>query len=171
MPDESTLDPRNPLKSIVRLFGEHGVEYIIIGGQAGALMGANRVTFDVDVCYARGDDNVARLAAALARVRPTLRGAPPDLPFTADARTIRAGLNFTLDTVLGPFDLLGFVEPIGGYEVLLPGSELYEVQGLRVRTIGLEDLIRIKRHLKREKDLEALRELEEIRMLRRRGLA
>ena len=36
-----------------------------------------------------------------------LRGAPADLPFTPDARTLENGANFTFDTEWGSFDILG----------------------------------------------------------------
>ncbi len=52
-------------------------------------------------------DNVRRLVAALAPLRPYLRGAPPGLRFAWDERTVANGLNFTLDTTPGPIDILG----------------------------------------------------------------
>src|SRR2546426_2222366 len=55
---------------------EHGVEFIIVGGQAEALMGGARVTYDVDLCYRRTPDNLERLATALGTLNLTLRGAP-----------------------------------------------------------------------------------------------
>jgi hypothetical protein len=68
-----------------------------------------RVTTDVDVVYSRNADNVARLAEALKRHHPYLRGAPPGLPFRWDVPTILAGWNFTLTTDLGDIDFLGEV--------------------------------------------------------------
>ncbi|MFN2239670.1 MAG: hypothetical protein ABR524_09790 [Thermoanaerobaculia bacterium] len=51
---------------------------------------------DVDVVYRRSPENIAKLAAAMEPLGPSLRGAPPGLPFRLDAETIRHGLNFTL---------------------------------------------------------------------------
>ncbi len=85
------------------------VDFILIGGMAAILHGSARVTFDVDVVYSRTDQNIERLAAALAPHGPHLRGAPRDLPFSWDARTSRNGLNFTLATNLGDVDLFGEV--------------------------------------------------------------
>jgi hypothetical protein len=61
------------------------VEFIVVGGQAEALMGSPRVTYDVDLCYRRTSDNLERLAAALSTLSLTLRGAPPDLKFRSSA--------------------------------------------------------------------------------------
>jgi predicted nucleotidyltransferase len=67
---------------------------------------------------------------------------------------------------MGPLDLLGWVEPLGAYESLLPASEAYAIGEMTLRTIGLEDLIRIKQHLGRAKDRESLLQLLAIRSLR-----
>ncbi len=42
-----------------------GVEFILIGGVAGSIHGAARVTYDVDVVYARTAANIKRLAETL----------------------------------------------------------------------------------------------------------
>jgi predicted nucleotidyltransferase len=157
---------RSRLERITSVFLRHGVEFLVIGGQAEVLMGSPRVTYDTDLCYRRSKENLERLASALAELKPTLRGAPPDLPFVLDAHALAFGSNYTLNTEVGPLDLLGWVEPLGGYENLLPASESYEVGELTLRTIGLEDLIRIKQHIGRAKDRESLMQLLAIRTLR-----
>jgi predicted nucleotidyltransferase len=63
-------------------------------------------------------------------------------------------------------DLLGHLEPIGAYDDLVTGCEVMQVAGRSVRVIGLDDLIRIKRHLGRPKDRESLLQLDAIRQLR-----
>jgi hypothetical protein len=59
------------------------------------LHGSARVKQDLGICYSRTPANLAALAAALAGFRPTLRGAPPDLPFRVAPPTLKSGLNFT----------------------------------------------------------------------------
>ena len=154
------------LEQIALILLRHGVEFLIVGGQAETLMGSPRVTYDTDLCYRRTKENLERLADALKEMNPTLRGAPPDLPFALDAHALAFGSNYTLNTSLGPLDLLGWVEPLGTYESLFPASETYIVGELPLRTIGLEDLIRIKQHIGRAKDRESLLQLLAIRSLR-----
>ena len=139
---------------------------MVIGGQAAVLLGSPISTFDVDLCYERSKENIARLAEALKGLHPKLRGAPPDLPFRLDAGSLALGSNFTFETDEGPLDLLGWVEPFGNYDALLPGSELVDVGGLPIRIIGLDDLITIKRHINRPKDQVALLQLEALKRLR-----
>ena len=72
-----------------------GVDFVVIGGVALTLRGSSRLTVDLDVCYSRDRENLRRLAAALAPYHPRLRGAPPDLPFLWDDRTLASGWAFT----------------------------------------------------------------------------
>jgi predicted nucleotidyltransferase len=162
-------EPReqSPLERFCAVLGEHGVEFIVVGGQAEALMGSPRVTYDVDICYRRTADNLARLATALGTLNLTLRGAPPELKFRLDAQALALGQNYTFE-VDGqyPLDFLGYLEPIGTYEDLLPNAETVFIGGRQTRVIGLDDLIRIKRHIGRPKDRESLLQLEAIKRLR-----
>src|SRR6266581_4362178 len=135
------------------------VDFILIGGMAAILHGSARVTFDVDVVYSRTDQNIERLAAALAPHGPRPRGAPRDLPFSWDARTIRDGLNFTLATNLGDVDLFGEVAGGETYSDLLPHSFEVEAFGVRFKCLDLPTLIRIKEAAGRPKDREAVAEL------------
>lgn len=147
-------------QQLLPLLAEHEVRFIIIGGIAGMAHGAARATYDIDIVYSRDPDNVKRLVAALQPHQPYLRGAPPGLPFSWDARTVQGGLNFTLTTALGPIDLLGEVAGGGFYEELLPFSEELEVFGIKCRVVGLEKLIQLKRAAGRPKDFEAIAELQ-----------
>lgn len=147
------------------LLQRHGVEFIVIGGQAAVLHGSLLPTFDVDLCYRRTGENLEKLAASLRELHPTLRGAPVDLPFQLDARSLALGSNFTFNTDIGPLDLLGWVEPLGGYEDLLAGSEQIDIGGCRVAIIGLDDLIAVNRHINRTKDQAVLVQLEAIKRL------
>jgi predicted nucleotidyltransferase len=159
-------DKNSALRSIAELFAQHGVEFLVIGGRAEQLMGGARVTYDTDLCYLRSAANLERLAAALQQIKPTLRGAPPDLPFQLDARALALGSNFTFNTPYGSLDLLGRVEPIGDYEALAAHAESYPVGNLTLRTISLEDLIRVKEHIRRPKDRDSLFQLHAIRQIR-----
>jgi predicted nucleotidyltransferase len=148
------------LEDVVRLLNDHGVRYIVIGGWAAIIHGTARSTNDVDVIYARDEENIRRLAKAIQSWNPYLRGAPPGLPFRCDEATIRSGLNFTLTTDRGPVDLLGEVAGGGTYEQLLPFTLETTASGLSCRVVTLERLIQLKRAAGRPKDLEVIAELQ-----------
>ncbi len=139
------------------------VEYVLIGGVAATVHGSSRLTQDVDVCYARTNSNLDRIVRALRPLKPYLRGAPRGLPFEWSARTLRAGLNFTLTTTAGDIDLLGEVTGGGGYDDLIGHTMEISLFGTPVRCLDLEWLIATKRAAGRPRDLEAIAELEALR--------
>lgn len=150
-------------EALLRTLLEGGVEFVLVGGLAATVHGSARSTFDIDVVYRRTPDNITRLVAALAPLSPYLRGAPPGLPFTFDAKTVARGLNFTLDTALGPLDLLGEVTGGGSYDHLLARTQTVALFGFDCRCVTLDALIDLKRAAGRPKDLEILAELERLR--------
>lgn len=143
-------------------------EFVIVGGVAATLHGSSRLTSDLDVVYSRSKDNIKRLVASLAPLKPYLRGAPPGLPFRFDEATVRAGLNFTLTTDAGPLDVLGEIAGGFNYEVLRKRSSLFELYDRRFRVIDIDALIENKIAAGRPKDFEAVAELEVIREERER---
>lgn len=145
---------------LLRLLTAHNVDFTIIGGIAAVIHGSARATYDLDVVYSREAANVERIVKALADVSPYLRGAPSGLPFRWDARTIAAGLNFTLTTTAGDIDLLGEVAGAGSYIELLPSTIKVELFGVSCRCVSLSQLIALKRAAGRPRDLEAIAELQ-----------
>jgi predicted nucleotidyltransferase len=63
-------------------------------------------------------------------------------------------------------DLLGWIEPLGDYDAIVSRAETYTVAGLILRTISLEDLIRVKQHIGRSKDRDSLYQLLAIKRVR-----
>ena len=140
-----------------------GVSFIIIGGVAATLHGSARLTNDLDVVYERSTENIDRLSRAIAPFNPYLRGAPEGLPFRFDPPTIKRGLNFTLRTDAGDFDLLGELTGVGSFAAVAQVSIDATLFGATYRFINLDALIRSKRAAGRAKDLEVVAELEAIR--------
>jgi hypothetical protein len=153
--------------ALLRALGDAHVEFIVVGGAAATAQGSVRLTLDLDVVYRRTPENMTRVVNSLIRHHPYLRGAPQGLPFRWDVDTLTHGLNFTLVTDLGSIDCLGEIVG-GGYDALLPDSELLTLFGVECRVLSLEQLIQVKRATGRVKDLEALAELEAIAEERRR---
>jgi hypothetical protein len=91
---------------LLRLLTEQDVAFIIIGGVAAVIHGSSCLTQALDIVYQRSPQNLTRLVQALAEQLPYLRGAPPGLPFQWSVATLHMGLNFTLETSVGPLDLL-----------------------------------------------------------------
>lgn len=130
------------------------VRFVLIGGVGANARGSPTVTYDTDVCYARDDENLERMVAALTDLHAKLRGAPDDVPFILDAKTLKMGGNFTFATDAGSLDILAFPSGIpGGYEELERAADAMNFGGFRVRVASIDDLIRMKRSAGRNKDL------------------
>lgn len=154
---------------LIRLLTDSNVEFVVVGGVAAVVHGSAYVTYDLDVCYGRSADNIERLCRALGSVHPSLRGAPKDLPFRLEPATVKAGLNFTLDTDLGALDLLGEVQPLGAYGEVKSRSDEVELFGRTIRVLSLEALIEAKRSAGRRKDRLIVPELEALLELKKRA--
>jgi hypothetical protein len=150
-------------ETLLSALKKEGVSFIIIGGVAATFHGSARLTNDLDVVYERSAENIERLARAVAPFKPYLRGAPEGLPFRFDPLTIRRGLNFTLRTDVGDFDLLGELTGVGSFAAVERESLEASLFGATYRFINLNALIRSKRAAGRAKDLEVVAELEVIR--------
>jgi hypothetical protein len=142
--------PRKLLETLVL----HDVDFVLIGGMAGVARGSSYVTLDVDVAYDRARANLERLAGALQELDAKLRGAPPDLPFVPDAKTLENGANFTFDTRYGSLDILADPAGAPAYAALRDeaGDELV-VEGFPIRVASLDHLIAMKEAARRPKDL------------------
>jgi hypothetical protein len=147
-------------RAALRVLGEAGVEFILVGGAAATAHGSSRLTQDLDIVYRRHPENLKRLAEALGPHRPYLRGVPPGLPFRWDQATLARGLNFTLTTGLGDIDLLGEIVGGGGYDDLRGHTIELVVFGHSCLCLDLPTLIQVKRAAGRPKDLAAVAELE-----------
>lgn len=148
---------------LLKTLSSGNVQFVIVGGVAATIHGSARLTTDLDIVYERTAENIGRLVSALQPLHPHLRGAPADLPFRLDARTIRAGLNFTLVTDAGPLDLLGEMAGVGGYSELAGHTVDVVLFGETYRCIDIETLLKAKRAAGRPKDFEVIAELEAIR--------
>jgi len=162
-------EPQPDFRTILTALAEHNVRFVLIGGLAMIAHGSAYLTRDMDLCYARDPDNLAALAEALAPLRPRLRGAPADLPFRWDARTLRSGSNFTLTTDVGDLDLLGYAAGAESFEALWQRATETELFEIPVRVASLDDLIAMKRAAGRSKDLAHVMELERLRALLAEG--
>jgi nucleotidyltransferase AbiEii toxin of type IV toxin-antitoxin system len=128
------------------------VDFVVIGGVAVVLQASPRFTRDLDICHAVDAPNLERLGALLVSLDAKLRGVDEDVPFVADARTLRHTRMLTLTTREGNLDLL--VDPPGtpGYAALRRRADTVDLDGALVRVASLEDLIAMKRAAGRPQD-------------------
>jgi hypothetical protein len=157
LPSELDRGPLDPVR-IFEALEHHEVEYLTIGGVAVNAHGHVRNTRDVDVLIEWSPQNMRRLALALGDLEARLFGVDAELldidPHDPDA--LLKGGNFTLRTAAGGLDLFDPGEIPGGrpYEEMRPRAVEAVVEGVRIRAVGFDDLIRLKRESGRDRDLE-----------------
>jgi len=157
---------------ILRVLDRHRVDYVLVGGVAARVHGAQRATADIDCVPSTTHENFDRLSAALLELGARLRvGGMSDeearqLPLRLDAATLSAFGSSTWTTDAGPLDLLlELRDPAGGqhpYVDLASRATEVSVGELTIKVASLEDIIASKRFSARPKDLEALPELQEL---------
>jgi hypothetical protein len=151
---------------------------LLVGGVAARFHGATRPTQDVDLLTRSDGESSERLAAALRELGAFLRiGGLSDnearaLPVVIDGRALRDMEISTWRTDAGDLDVLRHLRDRTGarlaYEELEPRSATIHVIGREVRLAGLGDIIASKQFADRDKDHEALPEVE--RLMRESGL-
>lgn len=153
---------------LIRRLYECKVSYTIVGGLAAVARGSAYITADLDICYLRSKENYQAIQNAFKDLHPRLRGAPGDIPFQLDAKTISVGLNFTLITDWGDVDLLGEISGIGNYNKVLEKSEYVKLFEVGCHILSIEGLIKAKKAAGRPKDVAHLKELEALLELKKR---
>ena len=159
MADDIRFEPEIVLRSL----NEHGVRYVLIGGYAAVLHGSPTVTLDADICAARDDENLERLAQALKAVHARIRTAtdPEGIPLLLDGPFLAkmTMMNFVTDG--GAFDL-SFTPAAfpSGYDAFAEGAVSYDIDGLIVPVASLKNISTSKRAAGRPKDLAVLPILE-----------
>ena len=154
-------------EGLLRTLNEHGVDYVVIGGVAVIAHGYVRSTADVDIVPAPGRANMERLAGALEALDALISGVDADLlGIELNAASLAEGANFTLDTRLGPLDVMQDVPGAPPYAELAARAPRTRLEGVEVKVCGLGDLKAMKEASGREEDRADLARLGEIEGLR-----
>ena len=147
----SSQAPFDPIP-ILHALADAGVDFVVIGGVAGGVHGSAYPTYDLDVAYAHDPKNLELMAGVLQSLGATLRGAPPDVAFQLDAKTLERGGNFTFETEFGPFDIPAYPGGSASYDRLREDARVIDVEGRRIRVASLDHLIAMKEEAGRPKD-------------------
>lgn len=139
-------------QAVVRSLLEHGVQFVVVGGHAalahgrGEIYGDGEGPADLDVLVEAAEENWDRLGNAIAAL-PDGSSRFPGLPAN---RT---------QFMVGWYGVHVLVEPDRDFSVLLSRSAERLTSGLRVRVVGWDDWVDLKRASGREKDILHLQRL------------
>jgi hypothetical protein len=144
----------------LRLLHEHGVRYLVVGGEAVIFYGHARLTGDVDVFYDLEGDNPQRLWEALLEF---WEGNVPGLEGAAELAEEGLILQFGLPP--NRIDLINTIDAVR-FADAWPRRTVVEVKSdegsFPINYLGLQELIRNKEAAARPKDLEDLEFLRSV---------
>lgn len=115
-----------------------------MGGLAGVVHGFRGGTNDVDIVVPRNDETIGRLIELLQEEKAQLRIPEPPygLDFDwSDREFFQFRETVTCLTEYGPCDILFSAAGIGGFEDILPRSEIWELWNTVVRVAELDAII------------------------------
>ena len=159
--------PELDIQAILRELVEAEVEFLLIGGVAVGYHGHIRATKDVDVVPAPDRRNLERLASVLRSLDAEVEGAGEfdrdELPDPLDPEVLELGGNWILVTRLGRLDVMQWIGDWALWEELSPAAIADSVDGLPIKIVSYEDLVRLKELAGRPEDLADLQQLREAR--------
>lgn len=130
------------LKLLLRALDDNAVEYLLIGGYALYALGYQRGTVDIDIVVQPTVEQGEKVRSALLML-PEGVAKDIDPAWFPEGETIRVADAFIVDLM---FNACGET-----YQTLLPFAVTFDFEGVPVRTLSLEGMLKTKRS-SREKD-------------------
>lgn len=149
----------DPLLRLLAQFGEEGVEYVLVGGQAVRLNGFLRATEDIDVLVRPTRENGERIKRALSFLKSSRELDPAWFEQDAGQNAEEIENIRVADDLI--VDLL-FAANGETYESMQPFAREIVVDGVVIRVLNIDGLLRTKTSV-REKDILDRRMLERIK--------
>lgn len=139
-------------KEMLQCLSEEDVKFLLVGAYALAVHGFPRATKDIDFFVWATPQNAANLIRALAKF-----GAPMDGISESDFSS--EGVIFQIGNSPRRIDIITTIDGIK-FDQAYANRKTFEVEGLQVPVISLEDLIANKRASGRKQDLADVEKLE-----------
>jgi hypothetical protein len=152
--------------NLLERLGTAGVDFVVVGGFAGVAHGCTYVTQDIDICCDFSPANLLRLSQALAELHPVHRMTPNRKKLELTEKNFKQFKNLYLDTDIGQLDCVSIIEGLGDYKKVKQASEVIEVEGVQLRVLSIDALIKAKKAMNRPRDKEAIVQLEAIKRLK-----
>ena len=142
------------MRELLRLFHQHEVEYVLVGGFAVNYYGYVRATQDIDFLVFPSPENAQRIMRALSDFGFGAAGIPQDC-------FEHAGTAVHLGTEPNRIDLLTKLKGVRN-STIFAGAQRVELAGVSVNIISLEHLVEAKQSSDRARDIADADELLKI---------
>ena len=131
------------LKALIQSLNQQQVDYLLIGGYALFVHGYHRATTDIDVLVPATEESGAKVKAAL-MVLPDQAAKDLEPAWFTEGENIRVADAFLVDVMLNACGET--------YDTLKQYAVTVDLEGIPVRTVSLEGLLRTKQTM-RDKDV------------------
>lgn len=134
------------IANFFRSLEHHAVAHLLISGQATVLYGAATFSEDIDLWLDPTAENCARFLAALRECQARFYKLTP--PLTPEHLLHGHGFHFTLPAGDEPevfLDVMGRPPRVGAFAEATPAARWIETEWGRLHTIGLQDLVELKK--------------------------
>lgn len=155
----------NDFDNLLEKLVNNEVDFVIVGDWAGIVYGCTYVTQGIEICCDFSPANLLALQKAISDLEPVHRMTPGPKRLDLTEQACKQLKNLYLDTMMGQLDCLSFIDGLGDFERVKQFSELVEVEGITMRVLSLNALIKAKKSMNRPRDRQALLQLEAIRKL------
>lgn len=135
------------LKRLIEHLNREGVEYLLVGGYALMALGYQRGTTDIDLLLPRDFETGKRVKRALLYL-PDKAAQGIDPAWFAEGDTIRVADEFVIDLL--------FTACAETYESLVPHAVTVDLEGVQIRTVDLEGLLKTKQSVRDKDKLDRL---------------
>jgi hypothetical protein len=142
-------------RDFLNALNDQRVEYILVGGFSVIIHGYSRTTGDMDIWVKKNKENYKRLVLAFNQF------GMPVFDMTEENFLYHPVWNvFSFGKSPVAIDIMTEVKGLS-FEEVFPKSNIYNDQGLLVRTLHKNDLIAAKKASKRSKDLDDLENIDD----------
>lgn len=149
-----------PVRTVLAATRRHGVQALLMGGQACIVYGASEFSRDVDLAIFAGPDNLSRLNAALEDLQAHVAAVPPFTEaFLARGHAVHFRCAAAADMRL---DVMSVMRGVPRFEECWKRRSVFALEGVGdVDILGLEDLVAAKK-TRRDKDWPMIRRLVDV---------
>lgn len=144
---------------IISVFNLNKVKYLLIGGHAVNFYGYVRVTADMDIWVSNESTNLEKLFKSLLELGYNEENCKKALDFFMENHMIKIPKDTDLVELLDSFMVKT------DFESAYKNRETANIDGIKINIIGFNELIKSKTKSNRDKDLNDVKELQEIKKI------
>jgi hypothetical protein len=157
------------IRSFFQHLEDHGVDWLLVSGQATILYGAATFSEDVDLWVDPTEQNLLRLRAALRASQARYYKLTPPLELEFAER--HHGFHFVLPDAAGAdwfLDVMASPPRVGAFETARRRSKTFDTEWGSLPTVGIPDLVELKK-TQRPRDYPIITRLVLSQLLQMRG--